>query len=192
MSFESAIRPFAAMVVTLGVTLGAATSSFATDYVQAPGSTLTFATDYQGEVFVGRLPSFTTRLSFDPMRLAGSKLDVTIALASVTVGDPDGDDTLKGGDFFNVAQFPQARFSASTFRSLGANRYAADGTLSLRGASKPVTLTFTWTPGARPVLTGKATLKRLDFGVGSGDWADTDLIPNEVAVSTRVVLAPAK
>ncbi|HEY5612417.1 MAG TPA: polyisoprenoid-binding protein, partial [Lysobacter sp.] len=46
--------------------------------------------------------------------------------------------------------------------------------------------------GARPVLTGKATLKRLDFGVGSGDWADTDLIPNEVAVSTRVVLAPAK
>jgi len=192
MSFESAIRPFAAMVVALGVTFGAATSSFAADYVQAPGSTLTFATDYQGEVFVGRLPSFSTRLSFDPTRLAGSKLDVTIALASVTVGDPDGDDTLKGRDFFNVAQFPQARFSASTFRSLGANRYAADGTLSLRGASKPVTLTFTWTPGARPVLTGKATLKRLDFGVGSGDWADTDLIPNEVAVSTRVVLAPAK
>jgi len=192
MSFESAIRPLAAMVVALGVTFGAATSSSAADYVQAPGSTLTFATDYQGEVFVGRLPSFSTRLSFDPTRLAGSKLDVTIALASVTVGDPDGDDTLKGGDFFNVAQFPQARFSASTFRSLGANRYAADGTLSLRGASKPVTLTFTWTPGARPVLTGKATLKRLDFGVGSGDWADTDLIPNEVAVSTRVVLAPAK
>jgi len=192
MSFESAVHPLAAMVVALGVTFGAATSSFAADYVQAPGSTLTFATDYQGEVFVGRLPSFSTRLSFDPTRLAGSKLDVTIALASVTVGDPDGDDTLKGGDFFNVAQFPQARFSASTFRSLGANRYAADGTLSLRGASRPVTLTFTWTPGARPVLTGKATLKRLDFGVGSGDWADTDLIPNEVAVSTRVVLAPAK
>ena len=192
MSFESAVRPFAAMVVALGVTFGAATSSFAADYVQAPGSTLTFAAKYQGDAFVGRLPSFTTRLSFDPTRLAGSRLDVTIALASATVGDPDGDDTLKGGDFFNVAQFPQARFSASTFRSLGANRYAADGTLSLRGASKPVTLTFTWTPGARPVLTGKATLKRLDFGVGSGDWADTDLIPNEVAVSTRVVLAPAK
>ena len=33
------------------------------------------------------------------------------------------------------------------FRSLGGNQYAADGTLSLRGVSKPVTLTFTWTPG---------------------------------------------
>ena len=54
--------------------------------------------------------------------------------------------------------------------------------------SKPVTLTFTWTPGAQPVLNGKATVKRLDFGVGGGDWADTALIPNEVAVSTKVVL----
>ena len=67
---------------------------------------------------------------------------------------------------------------------------AADGTLSLRGVSKPVTLTFTWTPGAQPVLTGKATVKRLDFGVGGGDWADTSTIPNEVAISTKVVLKP--
>jgi polyisoprenoid-binding protein YceI len=58
--------------------------------------------------------------------------------------------------------------------------------------SKPVTLTFTWTPGAQPVLSGKATVKRLDFGVGGGDWADTSNIPNEVAVSTKVVFKPAK
>jgi polyisoprenoid-binding protein YceI len=63
----------------------------------------------------------------------------------------------------------------------------------LRGVSKPVTLTFTWTPGAQPVLSGKATVKRLDFGVGGGDdWADTKTIPNEVAVSTKVVFKPAK
>ena len=55
-----------------------------------------------------------------------------------------------------------------------------------------MTLTFTWTPGAKPVLNGKATVKRLDFGVGGGDWTDTETIPNEVAVSTKVVLQPAK
>ena len=190
MSFESPARALAA--TTLAVILATAAPCFAAEYAQAPGSTLTFATKYQGEVFVGRLPSFTTRLSFDAKQLATSRLDVGIALASVTVGNPDGDESLKGADFFNVPKFPQARFSAVGFRSLGGNQYAADGTLSLRGASKPVTLTFTWTPGARPVLTGKATVRRLDFGVGGGDWADTDLIPNEVAVSTRVVLVPAK
>jgi len=55
-----------------------------------------------------------------------------------------------------------------------------------------VILTFTWTPGAKPVLAGKATVKRLQFGVGSGDWADIATIPNEIAISTRVVLQRAK
>jgi polyisoprenoid-binding protein YceI len=40
------------------------------------------------------------------------------------------------------------------------------------------------------VLAGKATVKRLEFGVGGGDWADTSLIPDAIAVSTKVVLKP--
>lgn len=48
------------------------------------------------------------------------------------------------------------------------------------------------TQGPQPVLNGKATVKRLDFGVGGGDWADTGLIPDAIAVSTKVVLQPAK
>jgi len=170
----------------------AAVPAQAAEYVQAPGSTLTFAGKYQGAAFAGRFPSFMTRLSFDPNALPGSKLDVTIALASAVTGDRERDDTLRGGDFFNAPKFPQARYVATRFRALGGNRYAADGQLTLRGVARPVTLTFTWTPGAKPVLAGKALVKRLDFGVGGGDWADTSIIPNEVAVSTNVVLAAAK
>ncbi|HEX7803327.1 MAG TPA: YceI family protein [Pseudoxanthomonas sp.] len=171
----------------------AAPAAFAADYVQAPGSTLVFASKYDGEVFTGKFASFTTTLSFDPAKLATSKLDVVIPLAGASTGNGDRDSTLSGADFFNVAKFAQARYTATKFRSLGGNQYAADGNLSLRGVSKPVTLTFTWTPGAQPVLSGKATVKRLDFGVGGGDdWADTKTIPNEVAVSTKVVFKPAK
>lgn len=173
------------------VALMAAVPAAAADYVQAAGSTLAFATKYDGEVFTGTFPGFSTRLSFDPADLSGSKLDVTIPLAGADTGNGDRDDTLRSADFFNVAKFAQARYTATTFRSLGDNRYAADGTLELRGVRKPVTLTFTWTPGPAPVLAGKATVKRLDFGVGGGDWADTGTIPDEVAVSTRVVLEPA-
>ena len=161
------------------------------DYAHAPASTLTFATKYQGEVFSGRLPGFAVRLSFDPARLATARLDVSIPLAGAVTGDDERDTTLRDADFFNTAAFPQARYVATKFRALGGNRYAADGQLSLRGVTRPVTLAFTWTPGAAPVLAGNATLKRLDFGVGGGDWADTSIIPNEVAVSTRVVLKPA-
>lgn len=178
-------------VAALAAVLAPAPSS-AADYVQAPGSTLTFASSYEGEAFSGRFPSFVTRFSFDPAQLAAAKLDVTIPLAGTTTANGDRDDALRDSDFFDVARFPQARYTATRFRALGGNRYAADGTLNLRGVSKPVTLTFTWTPGAQPVLTGKAVVKRLDFGVGSGDWTDTALIPNDVAVSTKVVFTPAR
>jgi polyisoprenoid-binding protein YceI len=171
--------------------LGAA-PAFAADYVQAPGSALTFAGSYQGEVFTGRFPGFATKFSFDPAQLATSKLDVTIPLATASTGNSDYDGEMRGSAFFNSAKFPQAHYTATKFRALGGNKYAADGMLSLRGVSKPVTLTFTWTPGAKPVLTGKAVVKRLDFGVGEGDWADTELIPNDIAVGTKVIFTPAK
>ena len=170
----------------------AGASAHAADYTQAPGSNLAFAGSYQGEVFTGKFPGFTTRLTFDPEQLTKARLDVTIALATAATSNADYNGELHGPAFFNAAKFPQARYTATTFRALGGNRYAAVGTLSLRGVRKPVTLEFTWTPGARPVLAGKATVRRLAFGIGGGEWADTTLIPDAIAISTKVVLVPAK
>lgn len=163
----------------------------AADYVQAPGSSLAFATKYDGEVFTGSFGGFDTRLSFDPQQLESARLEVTIELAGTRTGNGDRDSTLSGADFFDVAGFAQARYVADRFRALGADRYAADGTLTLRGVSRPVTLEFDWTQGSPALLSGRATVRRLDFGVGGGDWADTGVIPDEVAISTRVFLRPA-
>jgi len=170
----------------------AASPVVAADYVQAPGSVLAFAGTYEGEAFTGRFPGFVTRFSFDPAQLATAKLDVTIPLATASTGNSDYDGEMRGSSFFNAAKFPQAHYTATSFRALGGNNFVADGTLNLRGVSKPVALTFTWTPGAQPVLSGKAVVNRLDFGVGQGDWAETDLVPNAIAVSTKVIFAPAK
>lgn len=186
LKFASPLLTAAALVTML------ATPAAAADYVQAPGSALAFASRYDGELFTGRFTDFTTTFSFDPARLAASRLDVVIPLLGVNTGNEDRDSTLSGADFFHVSKYAQARYTATSFRALGGDRYAADGMLSLRGVSKPVTLTFAWTPGAEPMLVGKATVKRLDFNVGGGDWSDTDLMPNEVAVSTRVMFNPVR
>ncbi len=186
-------------LATLAFSAALALPAFAADYTQAPGSTLGFSGKYQGEAFSGNFPGFATKFSFDPKQLASSKLDVTIPLATATTRNTDYDGELRGLSFFNSKQFPQARYTATKFRSLGGNKYAADGSLTLRGVTKPVTLTFTWTAGAKPVLSGSAIVKRLDFGVGTGDWADVGLIPNDIRVTTKVVfslaatvVAPAK
>jgi len=165
--------------------------AFAADYTQAAGSSLSFTGRYQGEAFNGSFPGFKTTLRFDPAQLATSKLDVNIPLATATTRNADYDGEMRGETFFASKRFPQARYTATKFRALGNNRFAADGTLTLRGVTKPVVLTFTWTPGAQPVLEGSAAVKRLDFGIGGGEWADVSVIANEVQVKTRVVFAPA-
>jgi polyisoprenoid-binding protein YceI len=162
----------------------------AADYIQAPGSSLVFAGKYQGEAFTGRFPGFATTFRFDPKQLAASKLVVSIPLATAVTSNADYDGELRGASFFDAGKFPRATYTATKFRALGGDRYAADGTLTLRGVSKPVVLEFAWTAGAAPVLSGKAIVKRLAFGVGSGDWADTTLIPDAIAISTKVVFKP--
>ena len=113
------------------VAMMASAPAIAADYVQAPGSTLVFASKYDGEVFTGKFASFATTLSFDPAKLAASKLDVVIPLAGASTGNADRDGTLSGSDFFDVARFAQARYTATRFRSLGGDQYAADGTLEI-------------------------------------------------------------
>lgn len=179
------------MLVSAALASALALPAFAADYVQAPGSSLAFAGKYQGETFSGTFPGFRTTVSFDPADLAAGSLQVSIPLATATTQNDDYDGEMRGSAFFDASKFAQASYTASGFRDLGNGRYAADGTLELRGVRKPVTLTFTWTPGARPLLSGRATVPRLDFGVGGGEWADTGTIPNEIAVSTRVYLQPA-
>jgi polyisoprenoid-binding protein YceI len=172
----------------LAALLFTATAAPAADYVAQPESTLGFTATYQDEAFEGSFARFTPVIRFDPADLAASRFDVRIVLASANTANAERDEMLLGSEFFDAAGVPEARYIATRFRALGGNRFVAEGTLSLRGVSKAVPLTFTWTPGAKPVLAGSATVSRLAFKVGTGDWTDTGLLPDAVKVKTRLVL----
>jgi polyisoprenoid-binding protein YceI len=164
-------------------------------HADGKSSTLGFSGTAQGDAFSGRFKTFDATIAFDPAQLATSRFDVKITLASADTANSERDDSLRGGDFFDTARTPVATYTATKFRSLGGNRYTADGTLELRGVSKPVTLTFAWAAGATPALVGDAVVNRLDFKVGGGQWADTSQIANAVKVHTSLKLgaaAPAK
>ena len=160
-------------------------------HADAKASTLAFSGTQQGEAFDGHFKAFDATIVFDPAQLATSRFDVKITLASADTANSERDDSLHGADFFDAAHTPVATYTATKFRSLGGNRYAADGTLNLHGVSKPVTLTFAWAAGATPALVGDAVVNRLDFKVGGGQWADTSQIANAVKVHTSLKLAPA-
>ena len=161
----------------------------ASDYtVQPASSTLGFAGNFQGAAFNGSFGKWTAAINYDAAQLASSKFDVNVDLASAKTGDKDRDGALPGSDFFNVAKFPQAHFVTTGFRQNGA-QVVADGNLTLHGVTKPVSLNVTFKPqGNGATLDVAGTLKRLDFGVGSGDYADTSVIGADVKVTAHLVL----
>lgn len=173
----------------LALALTVPTVAAAADYaVQPAASTLGFAGTFQGAGFSGTFGKWTAAISYDAAHLNASKFDVTVDLASAKTGDKDRDTALPGADFFNVAKFPQAHFVTTGFRQAGA-QVLADGNLTLHGVTKPVTLNVTFTPkGAGAALDVTGTLKRLDYSVGGGDYADTSVIAADVKVTAHLQL----
>ncbi len=174
-------------LVFLALTLPALAS--ATDYtVQPAGSTLAFHGSFQGAGFDGHFGKFEAAIAYDPAHLDASTFDVTVDLATAKTGDSDRDGALPGSDFFDVAKFPKAHFVTTAFHQNGGT-VTADGTLTLRGVTKPVSLTVNFAPsGKAATLDVKGTVKRLDFGVGGGDYADTSVIANDVTVTAHLNL----
>ena len=165
----------------------------ARDWTVQPGSTLGFATTFEGVKFVGAFKQFSARIVFDPAHPQACTLDATITLASADTGNADRDKMLPTADFFDVARFPTATYRGADCTPAGPGRYSAQGTLTLRGVSKPVPLTLQWRmQGADALLTLDASVPRLTFGVGSGQWADPSAIGLDVAVHGVLKLAPAK
>lgn len=157
--------------------------------VDAQHSSLGFSGAAQGETFNGVFHRFTPQIVFDPAELAASRFAVSIDLSSADSQNAERDEVLLGEEFFDAGSAAAAEYRAERFESLGDGRYRADGVLTLKGISRPVALDFRWqstTDGAQ--LDGEALLNRLDFGVGTGDWADTEMIDSAVRVSTTLKL----
>lgn len=179
--------PRLAMLLALALPFAAS----AADYTMQPaGSTLGFSDTFQGETFNGHFGQWNAAISYDAANLASSKFDVDVDLASARTGDNDRDTALPGADFFDVAKFPKAHFVTTGFRQNGA-QVIADGQLTLRGVTRPVSLQVTFKPqGNGATLDVAGTVKRLDFGVGGGDYADTSVIGADVKITAHLQLAP--
>ncbi|HLS84422.1 MAG TPA: YceI family protein [Arenimonas sp.] len=169
----------------------AAAAAPAADYQSAEGARLVFVSSYEGDSFEGEFARFDARIGFDPSAPEACRFDVRIDLASAATGVPERDGMLQEPDFFDTGRQAEARYLAEGCRANADGSFVADGRLSLRGVEKAVPLTFRWQPGPSPVLEGEAVMDRLAFGVGAGDWGDTDMIPASVAIRTRVPLRPA-
>jgi polyisoprenoid-binding protein YceI len=167
-----------------------AAGSVAAYTADAEHSRLEFVGVQAGAEFKGVFHKFTAAVDFAPDALADSVLDVQIDLNSVDSMDKDRDKTIRGADIFDVAHQPGAHYVAKTIAK-SASGYTATGMLTLHGVTKPVPIDFQFTrTAAGATLEGSAKLKRLDFGVGQGDWKSTEWIGDAVKINFSLVLKP--
>ncbi len=161
----------------------------------AARSHLEFTGVQAGAEFKGEFHKFAVVVSFAPEAPASNHIDVQIDLNSLDTQDKDRDKTMRSPDIFDIAHTPSAHYVTRSFTKT-ATGYTAQGSLSLRGITKEVAIEFRFTPGpahatgsaADAKLEGTAQLKRLDFGVGQGDWKTTEWVDDAVKIHFGLAL----
>lgn len=148
-------------------------------------SSLTFTGTQNGAPVSGQFKKFTGDIHFDPDHLDASSVIIYVDIASIS--DPSNQlaDTLITSDWFDTKLFPQAIFKTNDIKKTGDKTFEAEGTLTIRDKTLPVSLHFTeeeYTQ-TRARIKGSTVVKRLAFGVGQGEWADTSTISDEVTVN---------
>ena len=143
--------------------------------------------------FKGVAGKYAADIRFDPERLEDSRVTVDIDTASLSTGDKDRDKTITTKEWFDTAKYPSARFESGVFKKQGDGSFTTEGNLTIKDKSVPVILSFTveFIPmdsgNKKALVKGKSTVKRTDFALGTGDWADTSVITNDVDITLDLI-----
>ena len=185
MSFATriALVPLAAALTAL------ATLPAQAQQVNPAQSEIAFVSKQMGVPVEGRFRKWSAQMSFDPKKPEAGQVSFTIDTGSAGFGSPETDAEVPKAAWFNAAKFPQATFQSSAIKALGGGRYEVTGRLTIKGSTQaavvPVTLAQN---GATGTATGSFTIRRLDFKIGEGEWADTSMVANDVQVKFKLAL----
>lgn len=184
-------------LAALIVSLAAAAPALAAPVTYTVDNTHTFPRfSYSHFGYSTQLSRFdTTRGSvvFDAAAKTGS-VDITIDAKSVNTGYATFNEHIQGEDFLDTAKFPTSTFKSTKVIFKGDKPVKVEGNLTLKGVTKPVTLTVTsFQSMAHPMLKKPAiganaftVVKRSDFGAGKyapyvGDEVRIDIALEAIA-----------
>ncbi len=173
--------------VLAGAALGLA-PAYAQQTLVPAQSEVTFVAKQLGVPLQGRFKTFAAQAAFDPRQLASSKIGFQVDLGSVAL-NAEADAELGKPEWFNTARFPKAVFQSTAIRQVGPGKFELSGKLNIKGQARDVVVPvqLTQAQGLSAAI-GGFTLKRLDFKVGDGDWADPSIVANDVQVKFKLVL----
>jgi len=167
-------------------------------YILDPSHTYpSFAADHMGglSVWRGKFDATSGKVVYDKDAKTGT-IEVTVDMTSIDFGMPKLNEHAKSAEIFDVAKYPTAVYSGKLTKFDGATPVEDEGTLTLHGVTKPVTLkinSFLCKPNPfnHKEVCGadaSATFNRSDFGVKYGDTVG---FKQEVTLQIQVEGSPA-
>jgi polyisoprenoid-binding protein YceI len=109
-------------------------------------------------------------LTGDPAAWTGGSTEIVIQAASIDTRNEKRDSDLRSPDFFDVATYPEVTFRSKSVSVTG-SAVTLKGELTMRGVTKPVTLTGEYLgsagqgPKQRVGFHVTGTVNRQDFGI---------------------------
>lgn len=181
----------ARLLLSILLSIGAAYAGEFNDLSVAQ-SRVTFGYKQMNVPMEGKFERFGGQLDFDPAKPTLGKAALNIDLSSIDTGSTEGDEEVAGELWFNTKQFPVARFVSTSVKAMGNNKFMVTGKMSIKGKTRVVSTPATFRQqGAQGVFEGAFILKRADYGIGEGMWADFDAVANEVQIKFRLVASAA-
>jgi polyisoprenoid-binding protein YceI len=167
------------VLASMAALMGASAFAAPVTYTLDPAHTYpSFAADHFGglSVWRGKFNTTSGKVVYDKDAKSGS-IEVTVDMSSINFGMPKLDEHAKSAEMFDVAKFPTATYAGKFTKFNGATPAEAQGTLTMHGVTKPVTLVINSFKCAQNPMSKKevcgadasATFNRADFGVNYGD-----------------------
>ncbi|MBK8338224.1 MAG: YceI family protein [Sterolibacteriaceae bacterium] len=181
------------LALVLAALLPCAAAAAEVGAVQADKSRIAFVSRQMGVPVDGEFRKFTVQLSFDPAKPEAGRAQIDIDMASIDAGSAEANEEVVGKNWFHVKQFPKASFVSTSVKPLGGGKFEVAGKLTIRDKTRDVQAPFAMTAqGANVQFDGSFIIKRADFGIGQGVWADFDTVANDVQIKFKVVAGAKK
>lgn len=166
-----------------------ASSAFAAPLkVDAAKSSVGVIFKQMGVAVDAKFNKLVAQVDYDAAKPENAKASVEIDVASFDLGDPDYSAEVRKKEWFHAVQFPKATFNSTKIRAIGPGKLEVVGKLTLKGKSTDLQFPLSVKKeGGAQVFEGSVPIKRLVFGIGDGEWKDTSVVADEVAIKFRIV-----
>jgi polyisoprenoid-binding protein YceI len=184
---RAVLLPVAVMLVSAAASLPA---SAAPEWaINKAKSKLTFEVQAAGQTVSGQFQQFEAEIRFDRNYPDMSEIAARVDINTVSTGQAQVDDALRGPEWFDAQTYPAAGFRAIAVKQgKGDGTYFMEGELAIKGKAQRVTIPFAMSVDqGEATVSGETSISRREFGIGPAGPVSGMAIGDEVKVKLDLI-----